>query len=419
MNDDIRLKGFKQFTPIDEVLALLDKKIKIMPIEKIKTISALGRIIASDVISPIDLPHFPRSAMDGYAVRSKDTFGASLRAPKHFKIIDKIKINETSNKIVKENEAVQIPTGGPVPEGADSVIKFEDTKKNDDYIEVYFPISPFKNVAKKGEDVKKDEIIISKGTIIRPQELTLLLACNILEIEVYKKPRVAIVPTGSELVEIGEKPKIGQIIETNSYSIASLCQIYGADPTRLGIIKDDEKLLADILEQALKYDIIIFTGGSSVGEYDLIPYLIKNRNDSEILAHGISMRPGSPTAIAIVRDKPVFCLSGYPVAAMIGFETFIGHTIRKMMNAKRLDPRPFVKAVLKRQIPSRLGRRDFVRVKLTFDKEQKKFFAEPIRSSGSGIISSVVRASGIIEISEDLEGIDKNEEVIVKLYLPR
>ncbi|MHA1269777.1 MAG: molybdopterin molybdotransferase MoeA [Candidatus Helarchaeota archaeon] len=417
--DDIRLKGFKSYTLVDDVKKTLQKLIKLMSLEKIKTVSALGRVISEDIFAPINVPHFSRSAMDGFAVKAKDTFGASQRSPIRLTIISKIKINEVSDKVIQDGQTIQIPTGGPIPDGADAVIKLEDVKLINGQIEIYSPITPFKNIAKVGEDIKKGNLIVSKGTIIRPQEITLLLACNILDIDVYQKPRVAIITTGSELVEIGTSPKVGQIIETNSYSIISLCEIYGGLPERLGIIEDNMESLIQILEKSLKYDIIVFTGGSSVGEDDLIPYVINNFPEGKILVHGIAMRPGSPTAIGLIQNKLIFCLPGFPVATMISFETFVGYTIRKMMNAKILDPRPIVKAILTRQIPSQLGRRDYVRVKLDFDDEKMEYYAEPIRSGGSGIISSLVKATGIIEIPEDLEGYEKGSKVFVKLYLPR
>ncbi|MBD3227567.1 MAG: molybdopterin molybdenumtransferase MoeA [Candidatus Lokiarchaeota archaeon] len=416
---DVRKKGFKSFKPVNEVKKTLSSHLSVMPKEKVNTVDGLRRILAEDVKSKVDIPHFSRSAMDGYAVKAKDTFGASLRNPKRLKIVDKIKINEVSETIVGDKEAIEIPTGAPIPPGANAVIKLEDVKRENEYIEIYFPLAPFKNVAKKGEDVKEGEIILKKGRTIRPQEIALLLASNKLRITVYKKPTVAIITTGSELVKIGQNPQVGQIIETNSYTIASACEIYGAKPIRLNIVKDDEESLSKSLEESLNYDIIVFTGGSSVGEHDLIPYVINKRKDSKMLVHGIAMRPGSPTAIFMVKNKPIFCLPGFPVATMMSFETFVIYTIRKMMEATELDPRPRVKAILNRQIPSRFGRRDYVRVKIIYNSEEKTYYAEPIRSTGSGIISSMVKADGVMEIPEDLEGYEKNSRITVKLYLPR
>jgi len=415
----LQSRGFKSLTAVSEVINLINSRIRTINTEIIKTEDSFGRIVAQDIKSPVNIPHFSRSAMDGYAVKAEDTFGASIKNPKKLKIVGKIKINEVFDGELSKGKAVQIPTGGPIPTGADAVIKVEDTKRINDEIKIYKALTPFKNVSKIGEDVKKGDLIIEKGTTIRPQEITILLACNILKVNVYRKPKVAIITSGSELIEKGMKPEIGQIIETNSYSCASLCRIYGGEPIRLGIVKDNKESLIKILEKALEYDLIVFTGGSSVGEDDLIPEIVQTHPENEFFIHGIAMRPGSPTAIGFIKNKPVFCLPGFPVATMISFETFVGYTIRKMMNAKNLDPRPVIIARLTRQIPSQLGRRDFVRVRLRFDHNNNEYIAEPIRSSGSGIISSMVRASGILEIPEDLEGLEKDNKVIVKLFIPR
>ncbi len=417
--EDVHSRGFKSLSPVNEVKKNLSTKLTRMPDESINSISALARIVAKDIVSPVDIPHFTRSAMDGFAVKAENTFGVSQRNPKRLKIIDKIDINEISGKKIQDNEVIQIPTGGSIPEGANAVIKLEDTKKINDEIELYFPIAPFKNISKKGEDLKKGDTIISEGSIIRPQEIAILLAANVLKIKVTKKPRVAIIATGSELIEIGNEPKVGQIIETNTYLLSNLCEVYGASPIRLGIVKDDMNSLKIILEKALEYDIIVFTGGSSVGEHDLLPDFIHETQNSEMLVHGIAMRPGSPTAMAIIQEKPVFCLPGFPVAAMTSFEVFVGFTIRKMLGARELDPRPSVQAILTRQIPSELGRRDYVRVMLIYDEIRGIYLAEPLRTAGSGILSSAVRASGILEIPEESEGLEKDTRVTVKIYVPR
>ncbi|MHA1300823.1 MAG: molybdopterin molybdotransferase MoeA [Candidatus Helarchaeota archaeon] len=412
---DLHKHGFKKLTRIDNAWNLLTPYIKLLPDEEISSLEGVGRFLASDIISPLDVPHFNRSAMDGYAVLAEDTFGASPHNPKMLKIIDKIEINEISQKELKTGEAIKVATGSPIPLGANAVVKIEDTKLIDDKIEVYTPLSPGKNVSKKGEDVKKNDMILRKYHQLRPQDVTLFVACGIKTVKVFKKPKVAIISTGSELVELGSTPNIGQIIETNTHSLSLFTEQYGGIPIRLGIVDDDPEKIREILNEALKYDIIVFSGGTSVGEKDFLPPIMEK--EGKLLVHGNAIRPGSPTAIAIVKDKPVFCLPGFPVATIIGFEVFVGPTIRKMQGAKILDPRPIVKAILKRGIPSRLGRRDFARVKL--EKIEHEYFATPVRVSGSGIISSLVKADGVIKIPEDVEGIEKDSIVDVYLYLPR
>lgn len=411
---DIHKHGFKKLTLIENVWKILAPYIKILPDEQINSINGLGRFLASDVVSSIDVPHFDRSAMDGYGIIAEDSFGASPHKPKILKLIDKIEINEISSKELKQGQAIKVATGSPIPLGVNSVVKIEDTKINKDQIEVYVSVTPDKNISKKGEDVKRNDLIMKKYHQLRPQDITLLIACNIDTIKVVKKPTVAIISTGSELVEVGSSPKIGQIIETNTHSLSLFTEIYGGIPIRLGIVEDNPEKIREILNKALKEDIIVFSGGTSVGEKDLLPSIMED--EGKLLVHGIAMRPGSPTAIAIIKNKPVFCLPGFPVATIIGFEDFVGPTIRKMQGAKILDPRPVIKATLKRGIPSKLGRRDFARVKI--EKINGKYFATPIRVSGSGIISSLVKADGIIKIPENVEGLEKDSVVNVHLFLP-
>ncbi len=411
---EIHKHGFKKLTLIENAWKNLSPYIKILPEEEIKSIDGLRRFLATDIVSNIDVPHFDRSAMDGYAVQAEDTFGASPHKPKILKIIDQIEINQISSKKLNQGEAIKVATGSPVPIGANAVVKIEDTKLIDDKIEVYTPLTPEKNVSKKGEDVKKNNVIIKKYHQLRPQDITLLIACNINTIKVIKQPTVAIISTGSELLEVGSSLKIGEIIETNTHSISLYTELYGGNPIRLGIVEDDPNKIREVLKKALEYDIIVFSGGTSVGEKDLLPPIMEQ--EGKLLVHGIAMRPGSPTAIAIVKNKPVFCLPGFPVATIIGFEDFVGPTIRKMQGASILDPRPIIKATLTRGIPSKLGRRDSARVKI--ERINGDYFATPIRISGSGIISSLVKADGVVKIPENIEGYEKNSVVNVYLYLP-
>lgn len=411
---NIHKYGFKKLTPIDDAWNVLLPHIKLLEKEQINTIEAVGRFLADEITSAIDVPHFDRSAMDGYAVLAEDTFGVSPHKPKILQIIDNIEINQISSKELKTGTAIKVATGSPIPLGANAVIKIEDTKSNNGEIEIYSPLTPGKNVSKKGEDVKKNTVILKKFHQLRPQDVTLLIACGIAHIKVIKKPTVGIISTGSELIELGAEPKIGQIIETNTHSISLFTKQYGGIPIRLGIVDDNPDKIREILYKALEYDIIVFSGGTSVGEKDFLPPIMQK--EGNLLVHGNAMRPGSPTAIALVKEKPVFCLPGFPVATIIAFEVFVGPTIRKMQGAKNLDPRPIVKATLKRGIPSRLGRLDFARVKI--EKVDNDYFATPVRVAGSGIITSLVNSDGIIKIPENVEGLEKDSIVDVYLYLP-
>ncbi|MHA1143582.1 MAG: molybdopterin molybdotransferase MoeA [Candidatus Helarchaeota archaeon] len=406
--------GFRQLVSIQDAWRILETHFKLMPEEIINVDSALRRVVAKDIHSRVNIPHFERSAMDGYAVRAEDTFGCSQTNPARMQIIDQIQIYETSQKEVHSGTAIQVATGSPIPKGANAVIKIEEAEEENGQLEIHFPTVPGKHVMKLGEDVKKGDLLLKKGHALRPQDLTILISSGIIEIPVYKQPRVAIISTGSELIEPGKTPKIGQIIETNSCLIKSYTELYGGVPIKRGIIQDDKDILKNALHSALDADIVVFSGGTSVGERDYLPLILQE--EGEILFHGVSMRPGSPIAVGKVQDNLIFCLPGFPVSTMIAFEVFTGPTIRKMQGASVTDPRPKVKARLRTAIPSKLGRRDFVRVRI--DKSGNILEATSVRIKAAGIISSTTRADGVLEIPENVEGFEKDTEVEISLYLP-
>lgn len=407
-----RMRGFAEYTKVSDALNKIITRIQRSEPETLPVKGSLGRIVYEDIYSPRDIPHFDRSAMDGYAVIAEDTFGASQHSPIKLKLIGEVTVGKPPSLEVSRMEAVQIATGAPIPPRADAVVMVEYTKRINSEIEVYSPVTPGKNVSKRGEDVKKGQKILNNGKQIRPQELTMLLQCGMTEVKLAKRPRVAIVSTGSELVDIYVTPELGQVVGTNSYTLASLVRVYGGEPKLIGIIPDVLEELERALDEALKYDIGVFSGGTSVGKYDYLPDLLKKRG--ELIFHGVAMKPGSPTAVSFQGDKPIFSLPGYPVATMIAFTVFVAPTIRKMLGAEKLDPRIFVEAKMSKKVASKLGRRDFVRVKI--EEIDNDILAIPIRAGGSGIVSSMVYADGIVEIPENVEGINEEDRVRVALF---
>ena len=403
-----RLKGFEKLTKIDEALSIFLKKLKPERLgsEQIPIHAALGRVTAEDVQAKNDLPPFDRSAMDGYALKAQDTFGASQFNPKTFKL--------TENEEVREGEARQIWTGNPLPRGADAVVMLEYTKSIKDKIEVGITVTPDGNVSKKGEDVQRGEVAIEAGTRLKPHHLGLLAALGETHVNVVKKPKVAILSTGNELVELGRKPKPNQIVDTNRLIFSSMCQELGAEPLDLGVAKDDLKeISAKIREGLERGDVVITTGGTSVGYPDLVPMAVNQIGTPGVIVHGIAMRPGMPTALAILQGKPVFILSGNPVAAIIGFEVFARPLLLKLLGVEK-EPRPVLKARLTRRTASALGRRVFLRVRV-FERNGE-FFAEPVRIKGSGVLSTMTKANGYVEIPENREGLEEGESVIVHLF---
>ena len=403
-----RLKGFEKLTNIDEALSTLLKKLKPERLgsERIPIHAALGRVTAEDVQAKNDLPPFDRSAVDGYALKAQDTFGVSQFNPKTLKL--------TENEEVREGEARQIWTGNPLPRGVDAVVMLEYTKGIKDKIEVGITVTPGGNVSKKGEDVQRGEVAIKAGTRLKPHHLGLLAALGETHVNVVKKPKVAILSTGNELVELGHKPKSNQIVDTNRLIFCSMCQELGAEPLELGIAKDDLKEISAKIREGLKRaDVVITTGGASVGYPDLVPMAVNQIGTPGVIVHGMAMRPGMPTALAILQGQPVFILSGNPVAAIIGFEVFARPLLLKLLGVEG-EPRSILKARLTRRVASALGRRVFLRVRVF--QRNGEFFAQPVRIKGSGVLSTMTKANGYVKIPENREGLEEGESVIVHLF---
>ncbi|MGC8895473.1 MAG: gephyrin-like molybdotransferase Glp [Candidatus Bathyarchaeia archaeon] len=405
----VRLKGFQKLTTIEEALQLFFKNLRI---ENPKTAvvqvhEALNRVIAENVIAKEDLPRFDRSAVDGYAVKAEDTVEASQFKPKILQI--------TAKNEIENGQARQVWTGTPIPKGANAVVMLENTKRIDEKIEVWISVTPGENVSKKGEDVARGEVALKAGTRLKPQHLGLLAALGVAEVNVFEKPKIAILATGNELVERSEKPKEDQIFEVNKLVLSSLCHELGAEPIDLGIAKDDaDEIFKKIKTGLEKADAVITTGGTSVGASDLIPETVNRIGKPGVIVHGVAMRPAMPTALAIVSGKPIIILSGNPVAAMIGFEVFIRPLICRMLGLKREEQRPLVKAKMTRRISTSLGRKTFVRVHVF--QRNGEFFAEPISARGSGIISTMTKANGYVIVPENREGLEEGETVSVHLF---
>lgn len=404
----VRLKGFQKLTPVEEALELLLNSLKLEPLEtvSISLAEALNHILAEDVIAEEDLPSFDRSAVDGYAVKANDTLGASQFNPKTLKL--------TKADRLLEGEAKEVWTGSPLPEGADAVLMLEYVKRLNDEIEVWVAVTPGENVSRKGEDVAKGEVAVKAGTRLKPHHLGLIAALGRSHVTVFEKPKVAVLATGNELVEPGHKPKKGQVFEVNRLIISSLCRELGAEPVDLGIARDDSDEISGKIRSGLeKANIVVTTGGTSVGASDLVPAAINSLGKPGVIVHGIAMRPAMPTALAVVNNKPIIVLSGNPVAAMFGFEVFARPLILKMLGAEH-ESRPVLKAKVTRRISTALGRKTFVRVRVF--QRNGEFYAEPVSTRGSGVISTMTRANGYVVVPENREGLEANETVVVHMF---
>jgi molybdopterin molybdotransferase len=403
-----RLRGFEKLTNVDNALFMFLRELKLvrLGVDRVHVSEALGRVVAESVVAPIDLPPFDRSAMDGYAVKASDTFGASQFEPRLLKLTEKDTVNE--------GEAKQAWTGGLLPKGADAVVMLERTRKVENGIAVLAAVTPGENVSKRGEDIREGEVVVKAGVRLLPQHLGLLAGLGITHVNVAKKPKVALLSTGNELVELGQKTEPNQVVNVNELILSAMCKQLGAEPVSLGIARDDlNEICSRIAEGLRKADVVVTTGGTSVGYADLVPIAVNKLGNPGVIVHGVAMRPAMPTALAIVQGKPVFVLSGYPVAAMFGFEVFVRPTILKLLGVED-EPRPMLRARLTRRVASALGRRVYLRV-YVFQREGE-FFAKPIRTRGSGVLTTMTKANGYVVIPEDREGLEEGEPVVVHLF---
>jgi molybdopterin molybdotransferase len=403
-----RLKGFQKLTRVDEALQTWLDSLQIKPqAVTVPLDKALNRVLATDLVAKDDLPRFDKSAVDGYAVKAQDATGATQFNP--------VTLQLTETEPVTTKQAKQIWTGNPIPKGTDAVIMLENTKITGDKLEVWTQLTRDENVSKKGEDVKKDETIIKAGTRLKPYHLALLAAMGNTQANVTEKPRIAIIATGNELAEAGTTLAPNQIFDSNRIMLSSMCHELGAEPINMGIAKDNTTEITQKINTGLQdYDAVVTSGGTSVGGLDLVPDAVNNLGKPGVITHGMALRPAMPTAVAAVDGKAIMILSGNPVAAAIGFEVFVRPLICKMLGMKHTEPRPTVNAVMTRKVATALGRKTFVRVKVT--QKNGEFQAEPVSARGSGAISTMTRGNGFVIVPENREGVKQGEVVIVQLF---
>jgi molybdopterin molybdotransferase len=408
----LRMRGFTERIRLGDALRIVLSNVKQLGEELVPFDQALGRVLAEDVVSKVDIPPFDRSAVDGYAVRAADTFGASQTNPKKLRVVGTARAGSASGLRVGKRQAAKLMTGAQVPRGADAVLMVEHTKVEERRIYVLAPLTPGKNVSARGEDVRVGEVVLRRGQQLRPQDVGMLSSIGRLKVRVFRRPNVAVMATGSELKPPGKRLKPAQITDINSYSLAAGVASCGGEADRLGIVPDEPKSLRHVLLKALKYDMVLISGGSAVGEHDIVPDVTAKLG--KILFHGVALRPGGPTAFGIVHGKPVFCLAGFPVASLVAFDMLVRPALWVMQGLPADWGCIRVRARLTRKVASSLGRADVVRVRLW--SEADKLLAEPIRVTGSSILSSMTQADGFVLIPEDTEGFEAGREVEVELY---
>jgi molybdopterin molybdotransferase len=384
-------------------------------VEVVPTSESLGRVLADDTVAPLDLPHFPRSAMDGYAVRAEDTHGASESQPAYLKVVGEVLMGRPAGVTLSPGEAALIHTGAMLANEANAVVMVENTREVDAItVEVVRPVAKGENVIQVGEDMAKGEALLSRGSLLRPQDIGALLALGITEVSVFQRVKVALVPTGDELVDPGDKPGPGQIRNTNAYALGGLAVQAGAVPLILGIVRDNSEALQEAARWAMKEaDMVVVSAGSSVSTRDITASVINSLGKPGVLVHGVSIRPGKPTILAVVDGKPVFGLPGNPASAMITFELFVTPSIYRLSGRDQLPRQLEVEAKLTRNIPSASGREDYVPVKLS--GRGSEIFAEPMFGK-SNLMFTLTKADGVACIPLDRAGMSADEVVMVRIF---
>jgi len=410
------MKEFFKVTDLKKVLEYTSDFPRVKT-EDVPLPEATGRVLAADIFSEVDLPDFMRSTMDGYAISASSTFGASEANPAYLTIRGSVSMGESPAFSVGPGEAAKISTGGMLPDGTDSVVMIEHTETIDKTtIEVYRSVAPGQNVLEKGEDISMGAVLVSDGKRLRAQETGLLAAFGQETVRVYKKPVIGIISTGDEIVPIDETPAPGQIRDINMYTLSDLVKNAGAEPATFGIVRDDFDDLFEKCTLALeKADMVLISGGSSVGTHDFTIQVLAALPDAQILVHGISISPGKPTILAKSHHHAIWGLPGQVVSAMVVFEVVVKPFIEQISGLSIKQKKEFtLPALLSRNISSSQGRADYIRVRL--NEIDGALWAEPILGK-SGLINTMVKADGLIEIGVNTEGLDKGTEVeVIPLY---
>jgi len=396
---------------VDEALNKLLSHIQPLGLEKVSLLDALGRVIGKDIVAPRDIPPYDNSGMDGYAVRYEDIRDASERNPLRLEVIEDLRAGFFSEKIVQKGQAIRIMTGAPIPRGADAVVPVEETERGDNFVIILRSASKGRYIRRAGEDIKKGDLAISAGDVIRPSEIGMLASMGKSFISVYQRPSVAILCTGEELVDVGESLNGAKIVSSNSYTLAAQVKECGAIPVQLGIAKDQKDEIKEKILQGLWADVFISSAGVSVGDYDFVRDVLKEIG-VDLIFWRVAMKPGKPVAFWMFKGKPIFSLPGNPVSSMVTFEQFVRPSLLKMMGHRQLF-RPVIEAVLKEEIRKEPGKRHFVRAIVSFEKDG--YWATTTGPQGSGILKSMLKANGLIIVPEDCEILRAGEKVKVQL----
>ncbi len=396
---------------VKEAIELILAEVSPIGIETVSIEAAAGRVLGRDVIARRGNPPWDNSAMDGYALKYADVSTASESAPVKLRVLYDLPAGSAPKGPVGPGEAVRIMTGAPTPEGADAVVMVERTRKNNDHtVEILAPAREGQNIRKEGEDFRAGDTVLKEGALIRPAEVLMLATTGTARVEVYKRPRVAVVSTGDELVDIESEPTPGKITNSNGYALTTLARGAGAECVNLGIARDDREVLNEKFTEAAGYDCIISSGGVSVGDYDLVKEVLRDLG-SDMKFWKVALKPGKPLAFGIIGGKPAFGLPGNPVSSMVAFEQFVRPALLKMAGRKDIFKKAFP-ARLTAEIKKKPGRINFIRGRL--EAKDGEYLATPLVGQGSGMISTMVRANIYIIVPADCTGIKAGEIVLIQ-----
>lgn len=408
MTDDVRMRGFARRHTVEAALALLDAHLLQLEAEQIPLHDASGRVLAAGIVSNVDVPGFERATMDGYAVVAASTEGAASYTPLPLAVVGDSLPARPFEGAVTAGHAVRIMTGAPLPLGSDAVLPAEwiDGAPGSSRVEALAAVSPGKNVGRRGEDIARGTTVLERGRTLRPQDLGVLSSIGVNEVSVVRRPRVRLAITGNELLPAGSSPRGYSIADANGPMLTALAERDGAVVDFPGLVPDDSNaILAALTSDA---DIVLVSGGSSVGIEDLAPTLLATHG--ELWVHGIAMRPSSPTGFGSIGRRLVFLLPGNPVSCLCGYDFFAGRAVRALGGRSKDWPYRSVVATLDRKISSQIGRLDYARVRVAAGR------VEPLAIGGASVLSSTTRADGFVVVPADSEGFAADASVTVWLY---
>jgi molybdopterin molybdotransferase len=401
------MRPIKETIPLEEARQLIaDACRPIDRSERVRLVDANGRVAAANVISTRDVPPFSRAGMDGFALRAEDTFGASRYEPKVLRVIDKVYTGQMPTKSIEAGTAIEIATGAPMPQGADAVVMVEETEKTGEDVRVLTPVYPRQNVGRQGADIVVGQAVIARGDVLNPSRIGAIAALGVGDVEVFAKPTIAILSTGNEIADPGQELQPGQIYDINKFTLSTIIQEHGGVPSPFSTAQDTIEALERAIDACALCDVLVFSGGSSVGERDLILDVIGRKG--EIVFHGIAVKPGKPTVFGTINGKPMFGMPGYPTSCLSNAYMLLVPALRAMA---RLQPRhtATVSLPLGQRIVSTTGRHQFYTVRIVDGQAMPAFKA-------SGDITSMSQADGYIEIPAQTDIVEKGETVDVKLF---